>query len=473
MPWSYRESFVVRPGDSPQGARGNPVVSLYVHLFVAIFFLDSSPRNIRQYAPTCLLPLGGTVDRKNRKPQANLKVPGQTLPASGRFFRYLATFVLGAVVATGAGLLILNQIGRLNASPTAATSADNTAGRRTVTQLVALSDADLEKVDILEMNIAVAREIPGLENLEYDHYRRIVDGWTEPFVRWLPEAERGGFYTAPEKYKNDVNFFRLGMLAQFLDQTVGVAYVEDQKQMQLDARKEGRKAEIAYTDPGHLLLHGLIDSKRGTCGTMPALHVAIGRRLGWPVSLACTNAHFVCRYDDGKTVYNIEATDTGRGGFAEGSDEEYIKLESISPKAIAVGSDLRKLTAREMLGLFIAARARYYSDTGKADLAARDYCLAFTQFPNNRKAYINQVGCLITTGEILFEGNEQGHPMSLAAYLVGKYQPRVGGMRTSGPVYQADPLAEIEAINAINRANKAKMAQPQIPMGPGYPQPPR
>ena len=145
-----------------------------------------------------------------------------------------------------------------------------------------------------------------------------MDGWTARFRRWLPTVEHN-FRQSPQQYKNDIRFFRLGMLAQFLDRHVGIAYVEKQKQAQVASRKAGRKAQVAYTDPGHLLLHGLINTKRGTCATMPALHVAIGRRLGWPVGLACANSHYVCRFDDGQVIYNIEATDTGRGGFAEGS----------------------------------------------------------------------------------------------------------------------------------------------------------
>ena len=55
----------------------------------------------------------------------------------------------------------------------------------------------------------------------------------------------------------------------------------------------------------------------------------------WPVALACANWHYVCRYDDGRRVYNIEATDTGRGGFAAGTDEDYVEKEGVSPKAVA------------------------------------------------------------------------------------------------------------------------------------------
>ena len=245
---------------------------------------------------------------KNSSPKAREVRAG--IGRGRQILRY--TIVSIASLAIGAAVMF-------TVNPSDASVARAGAGWRSVAQLIALSDTELEKTDIVEMNIAVAREIPGLEKLDYAAYRKIVDGWTDQFRRWLPTVEHA-FRQAPEKYKNDINFFRIGMLAQFLDQHVGVAYVARQKTDQ----KRGVE-EVLYTDPGHLLLHGLIDTKRGTCATMPALHVAIGRRMGWPVALACAKSHYVCRYDDGKTVYNIESTDTGRGGFAAGSDKDYIE----------------------------------------------------------------------------------------------------------------------------------------------------
>jgi len=390
---------------------------------------------------------------------------------------YAAAFSLGAMSAAPA-LLLFSQ-GSRNPATLERLQA-GTPGRRTVARLAALPDAQLEQVDLVEMSIAVAREIPGLEKLDYERYRQIVDGWTAGFRRWLPTVEQA-FQERPEYFHSDINFFRLGMLAQFLDEQVGIAYVEEQKQAQIEERKTGKKAEALYTEPGHLLLHGLIDSKRGTCGTMPTLHVAIGRRLGWPVGLACAESHYVCRYDDGKAAYNIEATDTGRGGFAAGSDEDYVKKQGVSRKAIALGSDLRKLTAREMLGVFVQARGRHFADTGKFDRAARDYALAHTLFPKSRKVYVGLVGSLLPVGEKLFMRGEHGHPVSLAAYLTSRYQPRV--VRSGGPArrpaFRRDPIAELDRINAENRAAMRRLMQPPVPpqaqqpSAPGAPQPPQ
>ena len=85
-----------------------------------------------------------------------------------------------------------------------------------------------------------------------------------------------------------------------------------------------------------------MDTRRGTCGNMAALHVAIGWRLGWPVSLACVKSHLICRYDDGKVTHNIEATQAGYGGFKSDPDEYLIKEYGLPPIAVSSGSDLRR-----------------------------------------------------------------------------------------------------------------------------------
>ncbi len=312
---------------------------------------------------------------------------------------------------------VLGYMAFLSKRAPAEARAHSDVGQRSVAQLVALSDAELERTDILEMNIAVAREIPGLEKLEYEHYRRIVDDWAENFIRWMPTVEHG-FREKPNKYKNDVHFFQLGMLSQFLGHEVGIAYVEDQKNAQVAARQEGKTVPVYYTEPGQLLLHGLIDSKRGTCATMATLHVAIARRLGWPVSLASAGSHFVSRYEDDKVVYNIEMTYTD-GAFSEGPDSYYMQYQGLPQKAIACGSDLRKLSGREMLGIFIASRGRYYNNTNRYDLAARDYALAFSLVPNNRCVYKDLVWNLVDNGDRLFNKNEPEHPASVLAYVMG------------------------------------------------------
>jgi hypothetical protein len=260
------------------------------------------------------------------------------------------------------------------------------------------------------MNLLVARSIPALADLDIPRYQRLADEWTDGIKAWLPQAELH-FWECPDYYRNDINFFRLGMVHQFLEQAAGIEYKEDQRNV----------TAVLYTDPSDLFLNGVMDSRRGTCGSMAALHVAIGWRLGWPVSLACAKSHYFCRYDDGLATHNIEATQSGYGGFSSPFDEDLVKRYHLPPIAIASGSDLRALTPREMLGVFVGFRGRHMRDTGRYDEAQRDYLLARWLFPNSRQLYIDAMATAVPYGEKLFEPDETGSPQSLGEVLAERY----------------------------------------------------
>jgi Transglutaminase-like superfamily len=201
---------------------------------------------------------------------------------------------------------------------------ETTVEARTLWQLLALDDAELEATDLVEMNLSVAREIPSLKDLDVSRYCRTVDQWTDAFRKWLPGAERK-FRNSPWKWKNDIHFFRVGMLAGFLGHEYGIIYNPAHKHL----------SEIRYTDPGQLFLHGLIDTKLGTCGNMATLHVAVCRRMGWPVSLACVKSHFISRFDNGQVVHNVEVTQTDHPGtFSSDTDAWYMKKLGIPQRPL-------------------------------------------------------------------------------------------------------------------------------------------
>lgn len=175
-----------------------------------------------------------------------------------------------------------------------------------------------------------------------------------------------------------------------------------------------KPSEIYYTDPGQLFLHGLIDTKLGSCGNMAAIHVAVARRMGWPVSLACVKSHFISRFDNGEIVHNIEVTQTDKPGtFSSDTDEWYMKKFELPKKAIESGSDLRCLTAREMIGAFVSLRGRHYWDVHDVVRADKSYALARVLFHNHRRAYIGAMLPMLRQGEELFNPGELGNPDTL------------------------------------------------------------
>jgi len=244
-----------------------------------------------------------------------------------------------------------------------------------VWKLLALDDPDLEQADLVVANLAVAKGIESLKNLDIAHYCQVVDDWTARFRRWLP-ANEFQFRRSPQTYHNDIRFFRAGQLQHFLCHEIGVEY-----------KPERKAVEVYYTNPSDLFLNGLIDTKIGTCGNMAALHVAICRRLGWPVSLTCVKNHHVSRFEEGPVAVNIECTAKIPNGFSGGSDEDYLKRENLPSLAKTCGSDLRKLSMREMLGLFISLRARHYQDIWRFDLCDVECGLARALLPTNRCLY--------------------------------------------------------------------------------------
>ncbi|MEX0792978.1 MAG: transglutaminase family protein, partial [Pirellulaceae bacterium] len=224
----------------------------------------------------------------------------------------------------------------------------------TVDQLIAMPPEQLAAVDPLVMNLLVAQGLPALADLDIRRYQNLVNGWAADFTqRCLPQWEPF-FHEAPHDFANDINYFRLGMVCQYLELEIGIQYNRDQREAQ----------GVYYTNPSDLFLNGVLETREGTCATMAALQVALGWRLGWPVSLACVHSHFILRYDDGQTVYNIEATQSGHGGFKSDPDEYLIETKELPPIAIESGSDLRALRPHEMLGAFIGLRARHLKDVG-------------------------------------------------------------------------------------------------------------
>lgn len=276
----------------------------------------------------------------------------------------------------------------------------------TVCEFLCMSDQELARVDPVVMSLVVARGIPALACLDLGRYVGIADEWAGDLRDRMPQQE-AEFRRTPEAWKNDLDFFRLGVVCWYVDVVLGIAYREEQRS----------RANIAYTDPNDLFLTGVMDSRRGTCGNMALLHVVLGRRIGLPVSLACVGSHLICRFDDGTKTINIESTDTGRGGFASPTDDELLVKYELPRKAQQCGSDLRSVTPREMLGLFLAARARHFENTHHLAEALRDYLLARHLFPRSRQLCIEQTNVSIVRSMQLFEPDETGHPTELGQRL--------------------------------------------------------
>lgn len=290
----------------------------------------------------------------------------------------------------------------------------------TLAEMVALTDDDLSAVDPVVMNIVVAKGIPSLANLDVGRYIALADQWAGNLRRRMPMLEEN-FHKQPGKWNNDLAIFRLGLVCQFLDVAIGIGYREEFVNLK----------EHLYTNPSDLFLNGVMDTRRGTCASMAILNVVIGRRVGLPVFLATAASHFLCRYEDGAAVYNIESTDTGNGTFSAADDTLQMSYMNVPVIAQKCGSDFKSATPREMLGLFVGLRARHLDDIACVAEAEQDYLLARYLFPQNRYLYERQTAASVRCSLGRFDPHEQGHPIGLALASIRVAFRRVEGRTQS------------------------------------------
>ena len=129
---------------------------------------------------------------------------------------------------------------------------------------------------------------------------------------------------------------------------------------------------------------GYLDSKEGSCITMPLLYYIIGKELNLPLYWVKAPDHFFVRYknDDG-TYINIETTSGGKIA----PDESYIKDFEISQNEIKKGIYLKSLNEDECIGDLLCVLGAYYARERKISKAINVFELSLKVYPDNPFAY--------------------------------------------------------------------------------------
>jgi hypothetical protein len=119
---------------------------------------------------------------------------------------------------------------------------------------------------------------------------------------------------------------------------------------------------------------------------MPLLYVAVGRRLGYPVSLAASSEHLYVRCEDSDGGHlNIEATAVTH--FKTPPDEYYRAMVT-SPNAdaeIAQAGWLRPLSNAEILGYSLLSRVACLKSLGRFDEEIKFCDVAAKYLPATRR----------------------------------------------------------------------------------------
>lgn len=231
---------------------------------------------------------------------------------------------------------------------------------KTLAELLALPVDQLEKVDIARMNLLCAEGLRGSENLDVEDCLRTLAAWTDHVER---ETKRNfhHFLKQPKTFNNSIPYYQLGMMGTVLAEDLRIQYHPERERQLLEKPINQQTIEdenVFFSSSADVFIHGLLTGQHyGTCASMPFLYVAVGRRLGYPVTIAARKYHLYLRYEGGNGEHlNMEATENR--GFATPTDEEYRHGNyPMTQEEIDGCGWLRPLSNKEILGICLLNRA--------------------------------------------------------------------------------------------------------------------
>jgi hypothetical protein len=174
----------------------------------------------------------------------------------------------------------------------------------TLDQLANPSDSELPRLDIAEVDLACAHNLPGAERLDIP----ACLAWVDRAAAWVRQHTAGVI----GQFDHSEGIFRVVAMMSVLQRGMGANYIQNR----VDALE-------APTDSRDSFLHGLVEGHGGTCASLPVLYAAVGRRLGYPIKLVPTARHLFARWDDPvRERFNIEINGTGLNSYP---DEYYLR----------------------------------------------------------------------------------------------------------------------------------------------------
>jgi hypothetical protein len=253
-----------------------------------------------------------------------------------------------------------------------------TSTRRSLHSLLAVEPSQLRHTEIATLNLLSAEGLPGTEGLNQEECLANLQAWA---IRVRSETQRHlyRFQRNPGEFNNSEGFFRMLIMAVVLAEDFQIRY----NPARISQPGERSITDGFFADSREVFVHGLLGPRRmGTCSSMPVLYVALGRRLGYPVSLVTTKGHLFVRWESPKERFNVETTARGMEHY----DDEYYKqwpFPLTDDEAQAEGY-LKSLTPPEELAVFLSIRGMCLREAGRHAEAAEAFAAAVRLAPNCR-----------------------------------------------------------------------------------------
>lgn len=221
--------------------------------------------------------------------------------------------------------------------------------------------------------------------------------------------------------------------------------------------------DIVVTKRENLFLNGYLDTKTGSCITMPMLYLVLADRLNWPIRAVRAPEHFFLRYvADNFKESNIETTSGGKYV----PDERYIQDFSISKEGIENGVYMRTLSKKEYLASVLISNIRLFPENYQK---VKEYLnLALSVDPTLCNAHWNLGVCYYRYAKDLIEKMNKNINAVQATYqaemMAAKNQIEISPKIPSPWDYQNKMKREMEMLSPKPSLFFNRMAQlPGIP----------
>lgn len=253
--------------------------------------------------------------------------------------------------------------------------------------LLNLPAEGVTKVDIARMNLLCAEGLPGTREMDVSRCLTQLDTWANR-VRHETARHAYRFKRNPAEFEHSEGFFRMLMLAVVLAEDFRIQY---------DPKRRGDPTTASandgfFADSRAVFIHGLLGSERkGTCSSLPVLHAAIGRRLGYPLKLVTTKGHLFVRWEGNGERFNVEATGEGLNKFEDGYYRTW--PDTVTDEEVAAEGYLKSLSPPEELAVFLSIRGLCLREAGRINEAAESFSAAARLAPNCRGHRVLEQRC--------------------------------------------------------------------------------
>lgn len=231
--------------------------------------------------------------------------------------------------------------------------------------MIGMSEAELSRHDIAEINLHCAVGLPGSEDLDITQCLERLQHWTE-HARFATERALENKSKFPQYRDWPDGIYRALMLQIAIQNHLGMKLDHARMAQPFDGR-----------DSRDLFIHSvLMDGRPAMCTTAPVIYAAIGRSLGYPIRLVKTKCHIFCRWDDPNGErFNIEPSNPG---FLSKPDSYYRDWPlPWTPLEQRKNCWLKSLTVRQELALSLDLRGTCWFENMESENAMACFSTAW------------------------------------------------------------------------------------------------